>query len=83
MVTIECWSIEVWDGGSMHNHKFFVASEEEANKWKAENKFDAIVKKTFVIFDTIEEAKHNDLAAVRKRVIEKLTPLERRAMGVA
>jgi hypothetical protein len=83
MKTIECWSIEVWDGAGCHNHKFYVASEVEADKWLADNKFDAKVKKTLVIFDTLIEALDNDLATVRKRVIEKLSPLERRAMGVS
>jgi hypothetical protein len=83
MEIVECWSIEVWDGGSMHNHKFYVATQAEAEKYMLNNKFDMITKKQFIIFDTLEEALDNDLATVRKRVIEKLTPLERRAMGVS
>lgn len=83
MKTIECWSIEVWDGGSMHNHKFYLATQAEAEKWMLSNKFDRIAKKEFIVFDTLEEALDNDLATVKKRVIEKLTPLERRAMGVS
>lgn len=83
MKIVECWSVEVWDGGGMTNHAFYVADEAEADKWLIANKCDVKVKKTFTIFDTLEEAMDNDLATVRKRVIEKLTPLERRAMGVS
>jgi hypothetical protein len=83
MKTIECWSIEVWDGCDRCNHKFYVATEEEAKKWMENNSYDRIEKKTFVIYDTLGEAIDNDLATIKQRVIAKLTPLERRAMGVA
>lgn len=83
MLEIECYSIEVWDGGDRHNHKFYVKTEEEAKRWKKENQYDSYHKKTFTIFDTIEEARENDLAAVRRRVIAKLSPIERRALGIS
>ena len=82
MQTIECWDVAVWDGGDRHNHKFYVASEEEAKKWKEKNKYDFIQKRTFVIFDTVEEAEDNDLATVRKRLLSKLTTIEKRALGI-
>ena len=83
MKTIEAWSIQVWDGASNHNHKFYVASEEEAQKFIEGNSYDRIDKQTIVIYDTLEEALDHDLATIKQRVIAKLTPLERRAMGVA
>lgn len=84
MKTIEYYDIEVWDGGDRHNRKFSVASEHEAKKWKEakENRYDTYTKHTLVVFDTLEEAMENDLASVRKRLLAKLTPLEKQALGI-
>lgn len=82
MKQFEVYDIQQWDGGERHNHKFYLASKEEAEKYIAENKYDRFDHKVLVVFDTVEEAKDNDLKTVRERVIAKLTPLERRAMGV-
>ena len=82
MKQFEVYDIQQWDGGSMHHHKFYLASKEEAEKYIAGNKYDRYDHKFLIVFDTIEEAKDNDLKTVRARVIAKLTPLERRAMGV-
>jgi len=83
MQTIDCWSIKVWDGAGSHNHKFYVASEEEAKKFLEGNTYDRIERKTIIVYDTLDEALDNDLVTIKQRVIAKLTPLERRAMGVA
>lgn len=82
MKVIECYSIEVWDGGDRHNHKFYLASKEEAEKYKENNTYDNIVRREFIIFDTLDEAIDNDLRVVRERVISRLSPIERKAMGV-
>lgn len=82
MKQIEVYDIQQWDGGSLHRHKFYLASKDEAEKYVAENKYDLYNHKVLIVFDTVEEARENDIKTVRARVIAKLTPLERRAMGV-
>ena len=82
MLCINCWAVEVWDGGDRHNLKFYVKTKEEAEKWKVKNPHDFIHEKNFIIFDTIEEAQENDLAKVRERVLAKLSPIERKALGL-
>lgn len=82
MQVIECWDVQVWDGGDRHNHKFFLRSEKEAKKWKEKNQYDYIAKKTITIFDSFEEALENDLVEVRKRTLAKLSPLEKQALGI-
>ena len=82
MKSIEYWDIEVWDGAERHNRKFSVASESEAKRWLVANKYDNIIKHTLTVFDTLEEAMENDLAAVRKRLLTKLSPLEKQALGI-
>lgn len=83
MKQIEVYDIQQWDGGCLHwVHKFYLASKEEAEKYIAENEYDRYDHKVLIVFDTVEEARENDLKTVRARVIAQLTPLERRAMGV-
>lgn len=82
MQTLEYWDIEVWDGGDRHNRKFSVADEVEADKWIKTHKYDIKVKHTLTVFDTLEEAMENDLVSVRKRLLAKLTPLEKQALGI-
>lgn len=82
MKSIEYWDIEVWDGGDRHNRKFSVATESEAKKWLLKNKYDQVVKHSLTVFDTLEEAMENDLASVRKRLLAKLSPLEKQALGI-
>lgn len=82
MKEITAFSIQVWDGGERHNHKFYVTDRAEANKWLKNNKYDIVVEKTFIFFDTLQEAIDNDLATVRRRALEKLTALEKRALGI-
>ena len=82
MQQFEVYDIQQWDGGERHNHKFYLASKEEAEKYIAKNKYDRYDHKVMIVFDTVEEAEENDLKTVRARVIAKLTPLERRAMGI-
>jgi hypothetical protein len=71
----------VWDGGSNHNHKFYVATEEEAKRWMEKNKYDYIRPFNFTVFDTIEEAADNDIAKVKERALAKLSTMERKALG--
>jgi hypothetical protein len=82
MQVVECFEIQTWDGGDRHNFKCYVATETEAKRWVNKNKHDIYVPRLMFVFDTLEEAEENELAAVRKRVIERLSPLERKAMGV-
>jgi hypothetical protein len=83
MRTIDCWSIRVWDGADRHNHKFYVASYDEAAKWLEQNKYDTVEMATIVVFDDLNEAMENDLKLVKDRTLAKLTPLERRSLGYA
>lgn len=82
MKQFDVYDIQQWDGGERHNHKFYLASKDEAEKYIAQNKYDRYDHKVMIVFDTVNEAAENDLKTVRARVIARLTPLERRALGV-
>ena len=79
---IDCYDVRVWDGGSMHNHKFYVATKEEADKWIAENRFDVVYPITFEIYDTMEDALEGNTEKIRKRALAKLSPSEIKALGL-
>ena len=79
---IDCYDVQVWDGGSMHNHKFYVATKEEADKWIAENSFDVVYPITFEIYDTIEDVLEGNTEKIRKRALAKLSPSEIKALGL-
>lgn len=81
MKTITCWDIQVWDGGDRCNHKFYVATKEEAEKWKEKNTYDSIWERGFEIYDTVEEYQESRAEATKQRALGKLTPIERKALG--
>lgn len=82
MQIIECWNIQDWDGGERHNHVFYITSEEEKEAYLAKNKHSLAFKQTLVVFDTLEEREANTTAKLRESALAKLTPLERKALGL-
>ena len=81
MQVLKLYDVQGWDGGDRTNHKFYLTSKAEADKYILENKFDAVYERTFEIFDTLEEWKEWDSGKVMKRALAKLTPEERRSLG--
>ena len=82
MKIIKCWDIQVWDGGDRHNHKYYVATKEAADEWKAKNKFDEVYEKEFVILDSWDELEAYENGELRKRALAKLTDAERKVLGL-
>ena len=78
---LKLYSVQVWDGGDRHNHKFYLTSKEEADRWLAANTYDGVYEKTVEIFDTIEDWKDWSKGKVKEQALAKLTPEERRALG--
>ena len=81
MKTFTCWDVQEWDGGSMTNHAFYVATKEEADKWIRDHKFDSVVEKELEIYDTVAEYLEGKSEKTRERALAKLTPIERKALG--
>ena len=82
MKIVKCWDIQVWDGGDRHNHKYYVATKEAADEWKAKNKFDEIYEKEFVILDNWDELQAYKDGELRKRALAKLTDAEKVVLGL-
>lgn len=82
MKIIKCWDIRVWGGGGLHYHKYYVATKEAADAWKAKNKFDEIVERDLVILDDLKELEEYNNGELRRRALAKLTEQERKVLGV-
>lgn len=81
MQILKLYSVQEWDGGDRHNHKFYLTSKDEADLYLKDHKFDAVFKQTFEIFDTLAEYQEWKSGKVKDRALAKLTPEERRALG--
>lgn len=82
MKIIKCWDIQVWDGGDRHNHRYYVATKEAADEWKAKNKFDEIYEKEFVILDSYAELMDYRSGEARKRALANLTEEDKILLGL-
>lgn len=81
MQVLKLYSVCVWDGGDRQNHKFYLTSKEEADKYLANHRFDCVNERTFEIFDTVDEWKDWSAGKVKEQALAKLTLEERRALG--
>ncbi len=82
MKIIECWSIGIWDGGDRAPHKYYVATEEAAQAWKAKNQYDSVTSHRLVVFDDLAEIVDYEKGEARRRALAKLTPEEKFALGL-
>jgi len=46
------WDIQVWDGGSMHYHKYYVSTKEAADEWMKNNTYDYIQEKEMIVINS-------------------------------
>ena len=81
MQILKLYSVQVWDGGDRHNHKFYLTSKEEADKYLKGNTYDAVYETTLEVFDTLDEWNDWNKGKVKERALAKLTAEERRALG--
>ncbi len=82
MKIINCWDIRVWDGGDRHNHRYYVATKEAADEWKARNKFDEVYEQQFIILDSYEEVLDYQTGEARRRALAKLTEEDKIVLGL-
>ena len=83
MQVLKLYDVRVWDGGSMHNHKFYLTNKDEADKYLVNNKYDIVDEVDLEIFNTLEEWSEWKSGKVKERALSKLTAEERRALGFA
>lgn len=82
MQVIECYAVHKWDGGERHGLSFYLSNKATADKYLSENPHDIVSPMTLFIFDSMQEVGDSDIKKVRRKVWDKLTPLERKAIGM-
>lgn len=80
MQIIDCWTVEIWDGGDRQNHLCYVATEEEAKKLY-NPKTDYIGKRQFVVYETAQEFNDFKNGKLKEQALAKLTREERLSLG--
>lgn len=83
MKVIECKQVDRWDGGDRHNFDFYISPAYSDEQIKAKYPDCVVSKKTFVVFESFQEVEDNRAHVLRKQVWAKLTPLERKAIGMS
>jgi hypothetical protein len=82
MITLKLYDIQVWDGGSSHNHKHYTTDLVAAACWQTVHEHDFIIEKTMVIAESIKELFDLDSGEVKRRALAKLTEAEKIALGL-
>lgn len=82
MQVIEVKRIDAWDGGDRHDFKAYVVNTIPDTEIQKKYRNCHIVPEVLTVFDTLEEIEANSVANLRKSAWEKLTPLERKAIGL-
>ena len=82
MQVIEVKRIDAWDGGDRHNFKAYVANTVPDNEIEKKYRSCHVTQEVLTVFDTLEEIEANSVANLRKSAWEKLTPMERKAIGL-
>lgn len=82
MQVFKLYSVCVWDGCDRQDHKFYLTSKAEADKYLKNNTYDTVREVNLEIFDTLEEWEVAENSKLRERALAKLTDTERRALGI-
>lgn len=88
MKVIEYATVEQWDGGERYNPLVNFSSVELAKKFiETTGTFQYAYKcyglKTLLIYESLEDYDSNDLKAIKGRALAKLTPIEKKALGLS
>ena len=82
MQVLTLYSIQVWDGGSRHNHKFYMETEDAAKEYLEGNEYDIYSRVELVVYKDKQDVMTNTKEALRARALLKLTEEERYALGI-
>lgn len=82
MRQIECNAVDLWDGGDRQNFAFYIHDDVSNEAIKAAHPHCHIRAVTLTVFDSLEEVAENDVKKLRQSAWDKLTPLERQALGL-
>jgi hypothetical protein len=79
---IQCKQVDLWDGGERQLFGFYIHDEVPDEIIKVRHPHCAIRPVTLTVFDSLEEVAEHDVKKLRQSAWDKLTPLERKALGL-
>ena len=82
MQVLTLWSVQAWDGGARHNHKFYMETKEAAEDYLRGNNYDHCQKVELVVYKDKEDVINNSIEAIKARALLKLTPEEKHALRI-
>jgi hypothetical protein len=77
---IECYDVQLWDGGDRHYHECYVVDKDDAKAIAGQH--GAVYKRTFIIHESKEEYEFLKSGELKKQALAKLTVEERNALGL-
>lgn len=81
MKALTLYRLESWDGADRHNPTgIYCSNKSDADKWKAT--YDSYTEMTILIADSFNEIQELEQQKVKTRALAKLTPEERKILGL-
>lgn len=83
MIYLTYYVIMKWDGGDRHyDSDIAFETEEEANKYLKDHRYDIHSERNIMIYKSAEEYHAGDLDRKRQKALKKLTKEERQLLGI-
>jgi hypothetical protein len=82
MKQIECWQVDLWDGGDRVNFGFYLDLSVKKEDIEKAHPHCMVTRKLIVIYDSLQEREENTPRAVRRRIWDKLDAQERIELGL-
>lgn len=77
---IECYDVQLWDGGDRHNHHCYMMDEGSAHKIAGTH--GQVYKKQIIVHDTEQDYRDFKNGEVKRKALAKLTDVEIAALGI-
>lgn len=83
MKTVTFYQFMQWDGGDRHDPTELCFSNlDDMKKYMKGNLYDKFQKRTYVIYDSLEEYNQVNMEETKKSALAKLTDIEKMALGL-
>lgn len=82
MKVFDVKAVHGWDGGDRRNFSFYIDASVSDEEIKRACQLCQVVRTPLVILDSLEEREELKSANLRRSAWAKLTPLERKALGM-
>lgn len=82
MKEIEVKRVDLWDGGDRHSFGFYIDTKVSRHDITKAHPYCLIADTVLVVYSDLQEYEANKQLALKRRAYDKLSPLERQALGI-